>query len=103
MEGKGRELNTPRRKVASETYEDFPDFVIFWDKYFRKDDKKKAFSAWKKAKPSLDAVLAALEWQAPMYLLREVQYRPLASTYINGARWEDQKPSAQEKTLQVAL
>jgi hypothetical protein len=100
LEGKEGKDIRPR---SSESYDDFPEFVAFWDKYFRKDDKKKAFQAWKKAKPPFDLVMQALEWQSPQYLSREVQYRPLAATYINGARWEDQKTSTQSRPTQVVL
>ena len=74
------------------------DFDVFWDKYPNKKDKKNALKAWVKIKPDLQTVLNALDWQIKSDpWLRG--YIPMASTYINGARWEDEQPVALKRGL----
>lgn len=67
------------------------DFDVFWQKYPNKKDKKKALQAWIKHKPDLTTVLDALSWQVNSDSWQR-GYVPMPSTYINGARWEDEKP-----------
>lgn len=79
-----------RRKVA------YPkEFLLFWAKYPNKKKKLAAAIAWAKEQPDLGTVLAALEWQirTPEWLKDGGAYIPHASTYINGRRWEDERPA----------
>lgn len=96
-EGKGKEGNSKKHmsNSANLTYDDVPDFLQFWSAYPRKDDKKKSFQAWLKAKPDIDVVLSALAWQvqSDQWSRQNGQFVPLGETYINGARWEAEPPN----------
>jgi hypothetical protein len=70
-------------------------FAEFWKKYPRKTNRGKAESAWKKLKPdkklfdliakNIQTRLATNDWS-----LDRKEMIPHASTYLNGARWEDE-------------
>lgn len=68
------------------------EFAKFWAEYPRKDAKVKAQAAWKKQKPDLEIVLAALKIQkaSQAWTKDDGQFIPMPTTYINGRRWEDQ-------------
>lgn len=73
-------------------------FEQFWSAYPRKQNKANARKVFDKLKPDqalLDQILAALAWQTKSqdWTKANGQYIPLASTYLNGRRWEDE-PSA---------
>jgi hypothetical protein len=98
-EGKGREGKVkevkPLMSISTKpTYDDYPEFLEFWSAYPRKDDKKKSFESWIKAKPNIDNVLKALSWQikSEQWTKDGGQFIPLGETYINGARWEAEPP-----------
>ncbi len=69
-------------------------FDDFWKIYPRKTDKKKAKTAWDKISPNDDLAikiitnvsnrLASGEW------VKGSQYIPHPTTYLNGARWDDE-------------
>jgi uncharacterized protein YdaU (DUF1376 family) len=77
-------------------YEDYPEFMEFWSLYPNKDGKYKALEAWAKAnpKPPIEPILHALCWQtrSDKWLKDGGQFVPLAATYINGKRWQDEQP-----------
>ena len=66
-------------------------FDLFWAEYPNKADKAKAKKAWEKHKPDLNVIKFALSWQKESDGWRR-GYVPMASTYINNARWEDENP-----------
>ncbi len=73
-------------------------FAQFWEAYPKKRDKARARKAFDKLAPDqtlLDQILSALAWQTKSqdWTKANGQYIPLASTYLNGRRWEDE-PSA---------
>jgi DNA-binding transcriptional ArsR family regulator len=109
-EGIQDNLNTPTRKLDDPIQENLKDnntvnnttnitvnsidhFDSFWSVYPKKAGKQAARKAWNKLKPSdeivqliainLKARLDAGEWE-------DTQFVPHASTYLNGARWEDE-------------
>ena len=66
-----------------------PDFAQFWSLYPRKVAKKDAEKAWKKlTPPEKSKAIAAIPKHAALW--EDPHYIPHASTWINGARWEDQ-------------
>jgi hypothetical protein len=67
------------------------DFIIFWKEYPNKNGKAQALKAWNKVKPNLDLVLSALSWQKESRQWKG-GFIPMAATYINNARWEDENP-----------
>lgn len=78
-----------------------PDrFEAFW-KYYparqgKKSGKDKARKAWNKLKADDETIASmgrALSWQkeSEEWLREDGRYIPLASTWLNGRRWEDEK------------
>ncbi len=70
-------------------------FLTFWKAYPKKKDKKRAERAFLKLNPQeelLERIMAALEVQknTPDWQKNGGQYIPMASTWLNGARWEDE-------------
>jgi uncharacterized protein YdaU (DUF1376 family) len=82
----------PKRKKTALAYEDYPEFLEFWNLYPRRTDKTKSLEAWVKANPPIQQVLQALEWQVPMYEQSDIKFVPMPTTYLNNARWEDEPP-----------
>jgi hypothetical protein len=71
----------------------------FWPAYPRKDAKAEARRAWNRRRPDLATCLAALEWQRkrPEWLTPAADGRstiPLPASWINGERWNDERPAA---------
>lgn len=78
-----------------------PAFNTFWDAYPPRNGvrtgKANALKAWKKVKgltepELLEACLTALEWQKKTegWTKENGTFIPMASTYLNGKRWEDE-------------
>jgi hypothetical protein len=70
-------------------------FETFWAAYPRKTAKVKAREAWKKLDPVgglLDTIMTAVSAQSNSrdWLKEGGKYIPHASTWLNGARWEDE-------------
>lgn len=64
----------------------------FWPFYWRKRDKAEAKTTFRKHAGSLeqkDRIIAAVRAQAAMYLAREPEHRPHASTWLNKERYND--------------
>ena len=57
-----------------------------------KKDKQKATIAWAKKEPDLQKVLKALKTQknSEQWKKDNGQFIPLPTTWLNGARWEDE-------------
>jgi len=67
-------------------------FDEFWDAYPNKKDKQKAKKAWLKCSPKLVKVLQALNLQkkSEQWIKDDGRFIPLPTTWLNGARWEDE-------------
>ena len=67
-------------------------FEEFWKAYPKKRDKQKSKTAWIKKQPDLPKVLKALKEQvkSEQWTKNAGQFIPLPSTWLNGARWEDE-------------
>jgi hypothetical protein len=102
VEGMGKS-----RRVSNRTYKNGDqymagtelqtDFDVFWRAYPRRVGKKDAQAAWKRLKPNADtvqAILAALEWQAQSkdWQKDDGIYIPYPATYLRGERWTDERP-----------
>lgn len=72
-------------------------FEMFWIKYPKKVGKEAARKYWSKAKPSIDEVMVALEWQttSKQWIKQDGEFIPNPSTYINQGRWLDEAPTEQ--------
>ena len=75
-------------------------FDKFWKAYPNKKDKQKAVKAWNKYKPDIVDVLKALVKQSvsEQWKKDNGQYIPLPTTWLNGARWEDESSSTTQST-----
>jgi hypothetical protein len=73
-----------------------PGFDDFWTRYPRHEGKQAAQKAWGKLGPAppLGAIVDALAWQRELPRWREERgrYVPHPATYLNGRRWEDERP-----------
>lgn len=95
---KGKESNTPhtpqggKRVVSSPKYQ--PEwFERFWALYPRKTNRVATIRAWDKLKPDrelCDRMAVALREQIKSDQWQEPQHIPHPSTWINGARWQDE-------------
>jgi uncharacterized protein YdaU (DUF1376 family) len=67
-------------------------FDKFWEAYPNKKDKQKAIKAWVKHQPNIVDVLKAIVTQknSEQWKKDNGQYIPLPTTWLNGARWEDE-------------
>lgn len=67
------------------------DFLLFWKAYPKKVAKGAAWKEWKKERPSVNAVLDALEWQTETQKWKD-GYILDPERYIKKRCWEDEKP-----------
>ena len=67
-------------------------FDKFWEAYPNKKDKQKAMKAWAKHQPDIVNVLKALVTQkgSDQWKKDDGRFIPLPTTWLNGARWEDE-------------
>ena len=70
-------------------------FDVFWAAYPKHVGKKAAKKAWDKLKPPPNLAMAiiadvTLRKRTPQWTKSGGQFVPHASTYLNGARWEDE-------------
>jgi len=73
------------------------DFETFYAKYPKKVKRPNAEKAWLKAKPDIDIVMKALEYQLSNdSRFRDTQYIPHPSTWINGKEWENEVSKKEE-------
>ena len=79
------------------------DFDRFWAAYPRRVAKLAAQRAWAKQQPPLDAVLATLAWQVPLWADTDPRFIPHASTWIHVGRWMDEPPVARVDPETVAI
>lgn len=88
--------NPPRKRVPQA---EPAGFEVFWKAYpSNKDKKAEARKSWAKLKPDAELqakILAALSWQRhqPKWTKDNGDYVPMAVTYLNQRRWEDEKTS----------
>lgn len=90
------ESSTAKKSKPGKEPEILPkDFDIFWKAYPRKEGKKAALAAWRKAKdkPSLEVILAAVERSQNNFQWQKEggRFIPHPSTWLNQGRWDDQE------------
>jgi len=76
-------------------------FDEFWKAYPNKKDKQKAIIAWAKNEPDLQKVLKALKTQknSEQWKKEDGRFIPLPTTWLNGARWEDEVNNKEVKKI----
>lgn len=90
-EGGGK--NTPSYKQEGKQEDNHESFGLFWQAYPKKKDKETARKAWVKVPADLHPVVMdalAKQSQSQDWLKEDGKYIPLAATWINGKRWEDE-------------
>jgi len=89
--------NGQSRHTDTDTNKHICAFATFWDSYPKKKDKAKAQKAFLKIKPDDELLKKIVRDVKSRPDWTDIKYIPLASTYLNGARWEDEhqtkKPS----------
>ena len=81
-------------------------FVVFWQKYPRRDAKIDAYKAWREKQPNAETqqqILTALEWQTPRWAADDFQFTPYAATYLRGERWNDERRSGRDRRVSSIL
>jgi len=73
-------------------------FEAFYSSYPKRKNRAAAEKAFRKLAPSpelLGQMMDALNWQAqqPEWLKNNGQYIPLPASWLNGRRWEDERPA----------
>ena len=97
-EKENEKKNKKEKNMEKENEIEFENaFSTFWKACPKKDCKGRAREAFAELKPDADtlaAILSALEWQKrlPAYSENDLQYCPLASTYLRERRWLDEPP-----------
>lgn len=72
-------------------------FDQFWQAYPRKQGKKEAKASFEKIEGvELDTILEAVESGKQAGILRNSKWTPMAKTWLNNARWEDELPQEEE-------
>jgi len=76
-------------------------FDKFWEAYPNKKDKQKAMKAWAKHQPDIVNVLKALVTQkgSEQWKKDDGRFIPLPTTWLNGARWEDEVTTKEVKKI----
>jgi predicted Fe-S protein YdhL (DUF1289 family) len=69
-------------------------FEKFWSSYPRKDSKKKARQAWNKL--TKNDKQKAIDDIKQRFVGVQRQFIPMAPTYLNGERWNDELPKTQQ-------
>jgi hypothetical protein len=90
-----RTINNQNNSISA----DDSDFTAFWSAYPRKVAKPAALKAWRSAKhrPPLADLLAALDRHKRSEQWQAARFIPHPATWINGQRWDDQLPIADER------
>ncbi|QCL83891.1 hypothetical protein CFBP5875_04565 [Agrobacterium pusense] len=106
-DGNNTDLNKTVTPKAPKGAEPVSGFDEFWEAYPRKVGKPNAFKAWKRLKPDLDAVLAALKRQkaSEQWSKDDGQFIPHPTTWLNRAGWDDavagEKPVVSPEELEA--
>jgi len=92
---------TQKKSKEKLDYNDYPEFLEFWSSYPNKDGKYKALESWVANKPPIDKILNSLSWQkqTKKWTDDNGQYVPMATTYINGNRWDDEPSDTSSETM----
>lgn len=91
-------------KVSKELiYDDHPEFIEFWNAYPNKSSKHKSLQSWVENKPPIKDILNALTWQKELQGWQDKSgaFIPMAVTYLNQKRWQDEPPMKQERKFSL--
>ena len=101
--GKGQAKDTNKKVEKGNKEETYSaEFQKLWSAYPKKTDKKKAWQRWNNMnglRPSIETLLSAIEKQKVSRSWKEGFVPPL-TTWLNGARWEDEVETVDDDILQ---
>jgi len=82
-------------KPAEQSAPDVATFDDFWLLYPRRVAKREAEKVWARMSSAdrMAAVVAMVDWRRVWLARGDDRYTPHASSWLNGARWEDELPS----------
>lgn len=83
-----------RSRKPPESYTE--GFEKFWEHYPRKDAKRAAFKVFYRKGEPVDQCIKALSWQTKQW---NPGYIPLATTYLNQQRYEDEREICPAETV----
>ncbi len=90
-------IKEKERKKKETTYS--AEFQKLWSAYPKKTDKKKAWQRWSNMnglRPNIETLLSAIEKHKASRSWKE-GFVPHLSTWLNGARWEDEVETAKDE------
>ncbi len=94
-----KRLTSTTTSTTTSTYT--KEFLMFWDAYPKKKEKKKAFAAWKKAKdkPDIEIIIRAIksQKQSAQWRKENGQYIKHPTTWLNGGCWDDEPDKKQSQ------
>ena len=73
------------------------EFETWWQKYPKKEAKKKAWDIWQRKQPDLETLLKALEWYVKSDRVAD-GFILLPTTYLFQERWADDPACYNKKT-----
>lgn len=94
----------PNPKVNTSSRQSAPDgFSEFWIAYPRKVGKGEAEKSWRKLRPDLATVLAAIDQakKTDQWRKDNGQFIPHPATWLNQRRWEDGAPADQSNPAEI--
>jgi hypothetical protein len=92
--------NKDKKGKKENTYS--AEFQKLWSAYPKKTDKKKAWQRWNNMnglRPGIETLLSAIERQKISRSWKE-GFVPHLSTWLNGARWEDEVEAVKDDIMQ---
>lgn len=97
-----------RQKRKVDGFDDVQNswFAEWWATYWRKRDRKKAETAFKKQVRTLDRfnrVMEATAAQTAEMLRTDEKYRPYGASWLNGERWEDESVPSRKEPVRLLL
>lgn len=81
-------------------------FSAAWARWPRKDKKIDAEKAWNQKVKDVeteDKIHTAFDWQIPILLEREPQYRPLLGSWLRGEEWNNEPPTPKSPTPNLRI
>lgn len=88
--------STKQREIVRPSAEHSQFFIKFWEVYPRKDGKAEAYRKWRTLKldKRFDEIITGLEKLKKSKQWEDKSFVPMAKTFLQNARWEDEPPAA---------
>jgi hypothetical protein len=102
--GSNEEKTTDQKKdppfpVRGKAREYSQEFEVCWRRYPRKEQKFEAYAVWNLRVKELGGpqnlvtlIFRALDWQLPIWALKDFEFVPYFERYLKRRKWEDEPP-----------